>query len=476
MNFLILVNNAPRYKYFYNQIAKELESLGHAVYYAIDSIRSIYLEPIAEIDNNKNSYFFNQYLKENFLTSESIAPKSGDKKEFWGDIFYSDFDRFLVHNYNLERNTHYWINVKQNLDKFFEKIIIENNIDCILYENVSNTFAYMAYKKAIELNKKYIGLIMSRIPNYFEIQNSIIDLEVSKIISLAKQTHSEEDKAWFENYKKNISSIQPDYMKSNGLDNVSPLRLLKLQKLKKLYGFFMLGFKYDYKYDFQFGNPFKFIFAEVVKNISRYKNTKLSNRYYLSKIELDKCIKEDNFYIYPIHYHPESSTSVLAPEYTNEYVNIINISNNLPYGTYLYVKDHKSAKGVQSLAFYRKISSLPNVKLINYDVNIKELIIHSKGVITVNSTAGYEALLLEKPVFILGRVFYECFPNVMKLSNFRDIRLINDIKFSQDVAKYFIAYKNYCKKGNIIIKQSYDDKDAKNIKTITKEIVLNAQG
>ncbi|MFH4233908.1 capsular biosynthesis protein, partial [Acinetobacter baumannii] len=82
--------------------------------------------------------------------------------------------------------------------------------------------------------------------------------------------------------------------------------------------------------------------------IKRYLNTKKSQKFYINNDELEICSSKERFYIYPIHFHPESSTSVLAPEYTNEYSNIINIANNLPFGTYLYVKDHKSAKGVQS--------------------------------------------------------------------------------------------------------------------------------
>lgn len=472
MNFLILVNNAPKYKYFYFQIAQKLVELGHSVSYAVDSVRSTFLEPLSEIDDNKSTYFFDKFLEKNWNNNITLTLND---KEYWGDIFYSDFDRFLTHNYNLNRDKSYWINIKQNLDSFFDKIIIENNIDCVIYENVSNTFAYMAYKKCQELNKKYVGLMMSRLPEHFEIQNSIIDKEIEKIKILAQKEPKKEELEWFYSYKENISSIQPDYMKSNGLDNVSLLRLLTLKKFKQFYDFFTLGLKYNHKYDFQFGNPYRAIYSILKRNINRYINTKLSDKYYLSKSDLDKEIEQDIFYVYPIHYHPESSTSVLAPEYTNEYTNIINIANNLPFGTFLYVKNHKSAKGVQSIDFYRKVSALPNVKLINYDVNIKTLIIKSKGVITVNSTAGYEALLLDKSVFLLGRVFYECFPNVVKLSNFKAIRNISKVSYEKDVSSYFIAYKNYCYFGKLAIKENYDVNDKENLMNIAIAIQNNAQ-
>src|SRR5690606_12013580 len=124
----------------------------------------------------------------------------------------------------------------------------------------------------------------------------------------------------------------------------------------------------------------------------------------------------------------------------------------LPFGTYLYVKDHKSAKGIHEYDFYKKISSLPNVRLINYDFNIKMLILNSKGVITINSTAGYEAVLLGKPVYIFGRVFYENFINVHKVFNFKELRLIKENESSPNPLD-FIAYKRYLLEGVLNINQ-----------------------
>ena len=130
-----------------------------------------------------------------------------------------------------------------------------------------------------------------------------------------------------------------------------------------------------------------------------------------------------------MHYHPESSTSVLAPEYTDEFHNILNIANHLPFGTFLYVKDHRSAKGLNDYAFYKKLSALPNVKFVQANYNIKDLIKHSLGLITVNSTAGFEALFLEKPVYLLGNVFYQDFDNVFRLENFHSLKTVLDTNY-----------------------------------------------
>ena len=119
----------------------------------------------------------------------------------------------------------------------------------------------------------------------------------------------------------------------------------------------------------------------------------------------DPVVQSDVFLLYPLHFHPESSTSILAGAYLNEYEVIRNIAFNLPQGITLYVKDHMAACGFQQLAFYRKLKDLPNVRLISYTADAKQLIRKSVGVITLTSTVGYEALLLGKRVFLFAPFF-----------------------------------------------------------------------
>ena len=58
MNFLVLINGAPKYKYFFAEIAKKIEERGHHVYFAINAKKSSILEPLEYIDKSKNNFFF----------------------------------------------------------------------------------------------------------------------------------------------------------------------------------------------------------------------------------------------------------------------------------------------------------------------------------------------------------------------------------------------------------------------------------
>lgn len=449
MNVLVLINSAPKYKYFYSNLAKSLEKKGCSVFYAVDSRRSTILEPLEEVDSGRNTFFFDSFLKANYSTRfESLYDVT------WGEFFFSDFDRFLTHDFNLHKDSKYWKQVRYCLDAFFKELIETNEIDFVLYENISNSFAYSAYRVSSLCGAKYIGLMASRLPGRYEIQTSIVDDEVFKIKRLAQNPESEVEKEWFESYEEGIIDSSPDYMGYNNLGKVNIGKLFKKEKLEFAFRLLKCWWCTDFYYDYQFGNPLAALFKGLKVNIKRKVRFLAEKKYFLTNDDVEYLSSEENFFVYPIHFHPESSTSVLAPSYTNEYNNILNIANNLPFGVMLYVKEHKSAIGVQSSSIYKKISSLPNVRFVNPGYNLKKLLKKSKGLITVNSTAGFEAAVLGVPVYLLGRVFYEDFPNVKKLNGFSDIKNISCDAQVDDCRKYIIAYYRYTYSNALRIDQA----------------------
>lgn len=453
MNFLILINNAPNYKRFYSNIGQQLEAQGHKVFFAITSKRLRTSDPDSYIDNSANCFYFDEYFDDNRNKEIKFVPNLT-----WGELFYSDFDRFFTHKYNLDKSSDYWYSIASNLANYFRDIINRNNIDCILYENVSNSFAYAAYQAAIDNNIIYLGLMASRLPNRYEIQSSIFEeSDYIEELALSLQIDSN-DTGWCKSYLENLKNTQPDYMSNNPLNESNKLKkLISPSKLNTAYKYIKLGFDKNSNSDYQTTSPLQTLKHSYIYNVNKYINEHKSEKYLISGSEVDELIEKDkgNFYVYPTHYHPESSTSVLAPYFTDEFNNILNIHNSLAIGTYLYVKDHISARGIKSENFYKKISALPGVRIIHYSYNTKELVIKSKGVISITSTVGYEAALLGKPVYLLGRVFYEKFPNVVMLENFQQLKIAVNQEFKRaptnKVYKYLIAYKRYTYEGQLLI-------------------------
>ena len=148
---------------------------------------------------------------------------------------------------------------------------------------------------------------------------------------------------------------------------------------------------------------------------------------------------ETKVILYPLHFHPESSTSVRSANFLDEYEVIKNIAFNLPQGYTVVVKDHPSSYGYPSLAFYKKIFSLPNVVLVSPFLNTKNLIKRADSIITLSSTVGYEALVLGKRVFLFGEVFYGFHKNIIK------INCINELsqQFHNNLSKACPVDKSY---------------------------------
>lgn len=57
---------------------------------------------------------------------------------------------------------------------------------------------------------------------------------------------------------------------------------------------------------------------------------------------------------------------------------------------------------------------MPNVRMIYPHISSRALIAASQGVVTITGTAGVEAMLMNKPVIVLGDVFYSFVPKLVQ--------------------------------------------------------------
>ncbi len=167
----------------------------------------------------------------------------------------------------------------------------------------------------------------------------------------------------------------------------------------------------------------------------------------------DKYDASKQFYFYPMHLEPEGAVSYWGDGlYANQIKLIENIAGMLPPGVLLYVKDHPHEIGYRAVNDYYILKSIPNIRIIKADLPARRIILDSKGVITINGTAGFEALLLNKPVYIFGNAYYEFSNRVTKVKNIKDLRNIlyrdSQLNFSDDIDLYQFIF--------LILKNSYE--------------------
>jgi hypothetical protein len=124
------------------------------------------------------------------------------------------------------------------------------------------------------------------------------------------------------------------------------------------------------------------------------------------------------FFLFPLHFQPESTTLVLAPFCENLLGVAENIAKSLPSGHRLYVKEHLPMLGRRPFWFYRELLRVPSIRLLRPEVDTHHLIAASAGVVTITNTTGIEAILHGKNVAVLGSIFYDVFDCVQKVDSY----------------------------------------------------------
>ena len=116
--------------------------------------------------------------------------------------------------------------------------------------------------------------------------------------------------------------------------------------------------------------------------------------------------ENEDFCFFPLNAEPEITLYLYAPFNLNQIETARQIARSLPVGFKLYVKDHPIMYGYRTRRFYKELKKIPNVRVINSQINGYDLIQKAKLVTTISGTAGWEATVLKKPVITFGDVFY----------------------------------------------------------------------
>ena len=206
-------------------------------------------------------------------------------------------------------------------------------------------------------------------------------------------------------------------------------------------------------------------FANEAGAINKYENLKL---YY--KIKWDEPDSKEKYFYYPFHLEPEAAVFYWGDGiYSNQIKLIENIAASLPADTYLYVKDHPHDIGYRNVNDYLKLKQVNNIRLLYAKESGYDLIKNSEGVITINGSAGFEALLLDKPVYYFGNPYYENFNNVYKIKNIKDLRNIlqKSVNIKSNLENFIKLFSNMYE-GNCSVFYSENFEDKKNLDLVIK--------
>lgn len=145
--------------------------------------------------------------------------------------------------------------------------------------------------------------------------------------------------------------------------------------------------------------------------IKNYIKTLRNYCYYRYLMKFYKPIDEP-FILYGLHRQPESSIDVRGAFFDEQLTLIKQITRSIPVTHKLYVKVHFSDVIGQSPEFYKTLMNFPSVKLIDPDVDSRDLIRRASVIVTNVGAMGQEGGYWGRPVIAMSKMFWCDLPSV----------------------------------------------------------------
>ncbi|MDP2167687.1 MAG: hypothetical protein Q8J64_05065 [Thermodesulfovibrionales bacterium] len=123
----------------------------------------------------------------------------------------------------------------------------------------------------------------------------------------------------------------------------------------------------------------------------------------------DEFIPEGKYVFFPLHCHFDAALQAANPMFTDQCALVKNTAKSLPVGYTLYVKEHPYDEGYLKISQLKELRRMGNVKILHPAVRSIHILKNASAVVTISSSAGWEAFLFKKPVVAFGSSFYaEC--------------------------------------------------------------------
>jgi len=426
----------------YFGIAKYLQEQYKCKSYAIIEVPSLQKKFFKEqniIELEKSWFYYDNVVKKK--SSPDLNYLSNFEKKYELNLWLLAYNERLFYNHNdfYKFSSNEVLNILEQECKFFEKVLDETKPDFIIMAAPNLHYNYLFHKMCLKRKIKCLILGPSRFGNRcilseqpdtiddsFEENNQGPERTRTELMNFLKNDTLYEEN---NNFKKNFNSSRKERIKAS--------------------------FKFLFSNNKKIKTHYPYFGRTKLKIILKTIGWLIREPYRLSFIDktLSKNLDNEKFIYFPLQIDIEASILIFAPFYTNQLELVISIMKSLPIGYKLYVKDHplQNSRGWRSISFYKKIMSLPNVKLLHHSINPDEILERCSAVITISSTAGMEAALYKKPSILLADSLFSNLPSVNKIKNINELPLaINstldtEVKIS-DVNKFVnFIYKNSIK-------------------------------
>jgi hypothetical protein len=137
---------------------------------------------------------------------------------------------------------------------------------------------------------------------------------------------------------------------------------------------------------------------------------------------LYRQLPESPFVYYPFHVPADMALTLRSPEYLDQIATVDFLLRTIPDSHVLVVKEHPAQIGaISAERLFELAKRFDNFVLLPPQINNYTVLNRSDAVISVNSKSGAEALLLGKPVVVMGDAFYRSCPLVFAVDRLSDV-------------------------------------------------------
>jgi Capsule polysaccharide biosynthesis protein len=138
--------------------------------------------------------------------------------------------------------------------------------------------------------------------------------------------------------------------------------------------------------------------------------------------KLYRPMPETPFVYYPLHVPADMALTLRSPEYLDQVATIDFLLRTLPDTHVLVVKEHPAQIGAISAGrLFELARRFDNFVLLPPQTNNYAVLGRADAVVSVNSKSGAEAVLLGKPVVVMGDAFYRSCPLVFAVNRLSDV-------------------------------------------------------
>lgn len=159
------------------------------------------------------------------------------------------------------------------------------------------------------------------------------------------------------------------------------------------------------------------LFVSIENNLSQFYLLFYKSRWIISKRFIQ--IRSYNqlpkkFIFYPLQYTPESSINIPNPYFVDQNRLIDLIRFNMPKDYLLVIKENPNMIGRRNHFFYKNLSKLSGIRLIDHKLNTIKILKESSLVVSVSGTVCLEAYINKIPSIVFGKTFFSDFTNKVK--------------------------------------------------------------